>query len=122
MACSEREVRVLAHSNAINFRGVRQIVVAIQLGLADGKRDTNSRHVVSVERSSCKVLVEVIHHRDDGCKVGRSTGKEESHILEDLTTLCERSVREMEGLETDLQCIVQLLRNLPLCPADFVLP
>ena len=116
-------MHALTHSDTVNLGGVCQIVVAIQLCLADGKGYTNGGHIVSVERCSCEVLVEVIHCRDNGCKVGRSTGKEECCVPKDLWTSNENAGQgSRTGLQTYLQCIAQLLCNLPLCLTDFVLP
>jgi len=60
------------------------VVVAVKRRLPDSECGFDCQWIIWVEGGSCEVLIDVIHSRDHGGKVGCAAREEERRILKNL--------------------------------------
>ena len=74
------------HGNAVDFGLVSRGVVFVQKAFADREGSLNRRQVFLVRCSCCKVLVNVIHSRNNLREIWCRARKEKGRVFKDLKT------------------------------------
>ena len=87
LKCLWEHITTLTHCNLIDFRHVQKRVVLFECLFAKSKWCFDGWWKSMVLGVGSQMVVDEVHSWDDSCEIQGSTGKEQSHIFENLWSI-----------------------------------